>query len=586
MGPLHQRVPAAHRYLPHVLRHLIPGACPRALGPGGCCAFRENASAATSALTVTARPRRGLPLRSTLAPAWGGKSLPPGARPEGRCAFRENPPAAPVDATATRPDRRDAAPGGAPAGSLRVSRKYAPPPMPPRPSRQPGCSPWQTLAGHALRHLTRGSARVSRKPRPPRPPMPPRPIPTAGMQPWQTLAGLLRISRKPVGRPRPMPPRPIRTVGTQPLADPGSGLLRISPRKPARRQPERVRWSGRLRAWLAELPQIAPTRRSLQRRDQFHGANDQIWMSLTPWLPSMPPRPVPTVRDAAPGWRTLAGLLRISRKYAHRLRRCHRDPSGPPGRSPWRTLAGLLRISRKPVGRPGRCHRDPSGPPGRSPWLADPAGLLRVSRKYAHRLRRCHRDPSGPPGRSPPMPPRPVRTAGTQPLADPRRVVAHFAKTHPPPRRCHRDPSRPSGCSPWRTLARRDAAPGGPWQGRCAFRENPSAAPADAIATHPDRRVAATGGPSQGRCAFRENPPAAPADAAATHPDRRDASSGKPSQGRCAFSRNTPAATNPPPPIMASPKPATRRRWTAPQPTRNSAGAGTPREAPCCASAP
>ncbi len=238
--------------------------------------------------------------------------------------------------------------------------------------------------------------------------------------------------------------------------------------------------------------------------------------------------------------------------------------------APGQTLTGSLRISRTHAPRPRRCHRDPSRPPGCSP----PAEPGRVVARFAN---------TRPP--PPPMPPRPIPTAGMQPLADPGRVVAHFANTRPPLRRCHRDASRPPGRSPWQTLAgslrisrkhgrrpadatathpdRRDAAPGGPWQGRCAFYENTPAAPADAAATHPDRRDAAPGRAWQDRCAFREHTPAAPADATATHPDRRDAAPGRPSQGRCAFRekhahRHKPAATHhgqPPsrPPVAAGP---------------------------------
>ncbi len=56
-------------------------------------------------------------------------------------------------------------------------------------------------------------------------------------------------------------------------------------------------------------------------------------------------------------------------------------------------------------------------------------------------------------------------------------------------------------------------------------------------------------------------------------------------EGRCSISqKNTSAAANRPFPSRPAPKPAARSHWTAPRPTRNSAGAGAPREAPFCPS--
>ncbi len=224
MGPLHQRVPAAHRYLPHVLRHLIPGACPRALGPGGCCAFRENASAATSALTVTARPRRGLPLRSTLAPAWGGKPCPQALDPRVVAHFAKTRP--PLPSMPPRPVRTAGTRPLAEPG--RVVARFAKIRPPPRrchrdPSGPPGRSPSWTLAG---------SLRISRKLRPQPPPMPPRPVRTAGTQPLADPRRVVAHFAKTRPPPPPMPPRPIATVGIQPLADPGRVVAHFAKTRP------------------------------------------------------------------------------------------------------------------------------------------------------------------------------------------------------------------------------------------------------------------------------------------------------------------------------------------------------------------
>ena len=67
------------------------------------------------------------------------------------------------------------------------------------------------------------------------------------------------------------------------------------------------------------------------------------------------------------------GSLRISRKHARRPRRCHPDPSRPPGCSLWQTLAGSLRISRQPRPPPptGPYTSQPTPKPAaRRPWTA------------------------------------------------------------------------------------------------------------------------------------------------------------------------------------------------------------------------
>ncbi len=214
----------------------------------------------------------------------------------------------------------------------------------------------------------------------------------------------------------------------------------------------------------------------------------------------------PDRRDAALG-RPSQGCCTFRESRARGPRRCHRHPSRPPGCGPWQTLAGSLRISRTHArrarphhrGRPRAGHPPPSMPPGPIPTVG-PQPLADPRRVVAHFAK------TRPP--PPPMPPRRIPTAGMQPLADPGRVVAHFAKHARRRCRCHRDPSRSSGCSPWQTLAR-------------SLR----------ISRQP-----------------RPPPPTGPY------------------------------------PSQPAPKPAARRPWTAPQPTRNSAGAGTPREAPSCPS--
>jgi hypothetical protein len=128
--------------------------------------------------------------------------------------------------------------------------------------------------------------------------------------------------------------------------------------------------------------------------------------------PPMPLRPIPTA-----GMQPRAGPRRVVAHFAKKR---------PP--PPTRTMADpepAIRSRR-------RCHRGPSGPPGRSPWQAL-AGSLRVSQKHTHRLRphRHGRPRAGHP--PPPMPPRPIPTAGTRPRAGSLRVSrknAHCLRPH------------------------------------------------------------------------------------------------------------------------------------------------------------
>ncbi len=212
---------------------------------------------------------------------------------------------------------------------------------------------------------------------------------------------------------------------------------------------------------------------------------------------------------------------------AHRLPARRPSALDPEGHALGHLVRGLLRISRKRVPPPPPSASRP-GPP--SPitdtlapaWGGKPCPQALDPRFVAHFAKtppaapvsaatRPDRPDAAPvePQRgrcafrentpaAPPMPPRPIRAAGTQPLVDSCRVVAHFAKTAP---------AAPADATATRP-DRRDAAPGRPSQGRCAFCENPPAAPADATATHGARRETAPGGPWLGRCHFRENPPA------------------------------------------------------------------------------
>jgi hypothetical protein len=294
MGPLHQRVPAAHRYLPHVLRHLIPGACPRALGPGGCCAFRENASAATSALTVTARPRRGLPLRSTLAPAWGGKTLPPGARPEGRCAFRENPPAAPVDATATRPDRRDAAPGGAWQGRCAFRENTpAAPPMPPRPIRAAGTQPLVDSC-RVVAHFAKTAPAAPADATATRPDR-------RDAAPGRPSQGRCAFCENPPAAPADATATHCDRRDTAP-GGPWQGRCAFRENPPAASRSRRA-GSGWLRARLAELPQPHQRVSSLQRRGTSFQwrQRTRFGCRLTPAATADATATHPDRRYAAPG---------------------------------------------------------------------------------------------------------------------------------------------------------------------------------------------------------------------------------------------------------------------------------------------
>ena len=128
--------------------------------------------------------------------------------------------------------------------------------------------------------------------------------------------------------------------------------------------------------------------------------------------------------------RLTRGSLRISRKYA-RHRRPHRHGRPRAGHPPPADATATHPDRRDAAPRrpsQGRCAFREKTPTASNPHHGRP--------------RAGHPLPSS-------MPPRPIPTAGTQPLAGSRRVVARFAKIRPPP------PPSP----PWPTPSRPSAPP-------------------------------------------------------------------------------------------------------------------------------
>jgi hypothetical protein len=136
-----------------------------------------------------------------------------------------------------------------------------------------------------------------------------------------------------------------------------------------------------------------------------HSTEGRCAFSRKPRPPPPPPAWLPPVRQTV-AWGPVASSrnARSPPPRALDLGACHRAPDPrvvvhSAKRLPT-TSALTAMAAPEPAIRPRRCHHDPSRPPGCSPWLAL-AGSLRISRTNAHRPRRCHRDPSRPSGCSP-----------------------------------------------------------------------------------------------------------------------------------------------------------------------------------------
>ena len=388
----------------------------------------------------------------------------------------------------------------------------------------------------------------------------PRPV---GMPSEHSTEGRCAFSRKP----RPPPPPPSWTAPVRQTVAWGPVAFSRSARSP---------------------PPPAVTRgHALGRLTRRHAPGRLTRGSLRVFAKTTPTATVFTV-TAAP-------------ESAVRPRRCRRDPSRPrlaaPGRSPatdrctWRVFGAFDRGHA--LGRSTRGSlRDfakitsprpaPVLPRGGTPARSEASGRCLPQREGRCAISQKSRPPdlrpsfpgaAHPPGASP--------AAGACPGG---RVVARFRKKTRPPTCARPSPgrhTRPERHQRQEPASAGVACPAG-GRGRCAISQKTR--PPRPVPVFPASWPGLGRTRREGRCAILQKP-RPPRLVLILPRGRGPARAGPGGRVVAQFRKKTrPRPPTGPFPSRPAPKPAARRRWTVPQPTRNSAGAGTPREAPCCPS--